>query len=359
MGTSQLKAALADFDKAIEMSPKWARPHANRGVALVHLGRLAEAEPSLVRAREMSDNDFVVHQGFGLLRMQQDRLDEALASLSRAIELDPDNSFSLSRRALVYRLQGRFTEAVADLEEILSFDPENEGAAVQLASIHTGLGKADAAIAAFARIKEAAEVPHLQEAKASMLEMFGRTAEATAIRAKIIAGFDAELAKTPHDPAITADKARMLIDKGEHKAAVALLNAALARFAGSTSLLQARCLARAAGNFELPAAQKDCDAAVSNDAGDLYSRLTRATLAMRQARFDPAIADCAAALAASEMMAPCYYVRGAARFAKGEKEAAERDLQRARRLDPTVDLQFRKLGLRGLPEARAEAAAAQ
>ncbi|HEY0149300.1 MAG TPA: hypothetical protein VGB70_09860 [Allosphingosinicella sp.] len=191
-----------------------------------------------------------------------------------------------------------------------------------------------------------------------MLETLGRTAELKTLQEKMLADADIDLKKNPYSPTAIARKSRILSQMGEHKAAVALSTAALSRFTGSTVLLRARCLARVAGNFELPAAQKDCDAALGNDEGDVGSRFARAALGLRLGRWDAAIADCDAALAIERMMPGCIYLRGTARLAKGEKEAAERDLQRARRLDPSVGVQLRRLGLERLSAGSEKAPAA-
>ena len=80
--------ALADFDRAIELDPKYAWAIGSRGVTY----RLME------------------------------RYDEALADFDRAIELDPKYAWAIGSRGQVYQAMGRYDEALADFDRAVELE---------------------------------------------------------------------------------------------------------------------------------------------------------------------------------------------------------------------------------------------
>jgi serine/threonine-protein kinase len=81
--------ALASFQKAAELAPRWADAHAGRASALASLSRLDEAVEDLGRAIELEPREAAFHEERGLLQLRRGRKAEALADLERACELSP------------------------------------------------------------------------------------------------------------------------------------------------------------------------------------------------------------------------------------------------------------------------------
>ncbi|MET1111829.1 MAG: tetratricopeptide repeat protein [Allosphingosinicella sp.] len=347
MGEVNFKAALADFDKAIELDPALARAHANRGVVLVHLGRLDEAETSLRRALELSDDDFVVHQGLGMLHLARDQPAEAVKALTRSIQLAPEKTFTIGARLNAHVQLGKLREALADADLILALEPEDEAALRQKARLHTVLGEADAAIAAQDRLlKLATDQVAALGGRGELLSRLGRKDEAAAAWRQALALIDSRLKATDDpDREILQRKVALLLLLRDYKAAVAVADAQLRRYPGSVTYLALRCHVRAEAAIELPLALKDCDDAIRFDSGAIEAFSARGLARLRLGQWDGAIADYNAALALDPRNSRALFARGVARLRKGEREAGERDLASARRRSFDVDADLRDSGV--------------
>jgi tetratricopeptide (TPR) repeat protein len=348
MNEGSLNAALADFGKALELDPTNATAYADRGVAFIHLGKLDEAEAALRRASELDDRNFIVHQGLGMLLLEREKPAEAAAAFSRSLELSPDNVATLGHRASAYEQLGKLREALADMERIAAVKPEASDALWEIARLRAALGDRDEALAAIdRRIALDPKSPAYVGQKGEVLSRFGRGEEAMAAWRKALALIDEGLkAPDAEESDLLLQRISILELTGDYKAAIAVADARLRRYAGSVTFLAARCEARAAGAIELPLAQKDCDEAVRADAGDDSALRARTLLALRRQQWASAIADSSALLANSRHDYRALYLRGLARLRKGDREAGERDLAEARRLSFDVDSEFASLGLK-------------
>jgi tetratricopeptide (TPR) repeat protein len=347
MDEGSVNSAVADFDKAIELNPTYARAHADRGVALVHLRRFDEAEAALHRARELDDNDFVVHQGLGMLYLARDKPEEAAGALTRALQLDPDNSDTLVTRAAAYEQLGRLREALTDVERVLALAPDDRRALSEKARLHAGLGEAEAALAADARLV-ALDPGGLYYVgnRGDLLSRLGRRDEAMAAWDKALALIDAKLKAPDADESnLLQQKINILILRHDYKAAVGVADARLRRYRGNVVYLGLRCLARAEGGIELPLARQDCDEAIRFDAGAVAAFYARGLVKLRLGDWDGAIADYGSALALEPQHFRALYGRGIAHLRKGEREAGERDLAAARRLSFDVAAEYAWSGI--------------
>ena len=348
MGRGELSKAIADFDKAIEMSPRWARPLANKAIALLHQGKKEEAEPLLAKASEFGDTDFVVHQGYGMLHAMRDEPEKAIQSHSRAIALDPDNSFSLMQRATAYENLGRYRDALADVEQALALENSEAYVYQYKARLLAELGEVEPALAA---ISEAARIApddaFLAGYRGELLLRFGRKEEGHRALDAAIALTDKELARSSTEWAsIIVRKSSLLSIKGDHKAAIDVASRGLQRQFDNVGLLTARCLARAYAGIELDKALKDCDLAVDYGFGNLRATQARALVKLRMGKFDAAIADYDLALSYSEHNAHTFYGRAVAKQAKGDNPGAVRDFAAARRYGFDVHFEFDDMGLK-------------
>ena len=127
--------AVAAFDQALRVNPRYVEAYLNRAVVLNHLGREDEARVSMTRAAELGAPDesgypAVVanklanaHLSLGHDYRAAGAVELAIAQYRRALELRPQfNDIRLALgRALVEH--GRHGEAVAVLDEVLRVRP--------------------------------------------------------------------------------------------------------------------------------------------------------------------------------------------------------------------------------------------
>nr|WP_244190634.1 tetratricopeptide repeat protein [Streptomyces caeruleatus] len=117
-------AAVADLDRALELTPDDARGLALRGEYHRVLERHDEAIRDLDRALALNPADAFAAASRGATRLSRQQLDEALADLDRAVELKPDYPWALVRRARVHRGLGDPDRQLADLDRAVAADPD-------------------------------------------------------------------------------------------------------------------------------------------------------------------------------------------------------------------------------------------
>jgi tetratricopeptide (TPR) repeat protein/transglutaminase-like putative cysteine protease len=360
MGAGRARPALADFDRAIALAPQWALAHADRGIALIHLGRLDEAEASLASALRLDDTEFAAHQGMGRIAQMRGRGEDAVRAYTRSLELRADNVATLSWRAEAYASLGRFDDALADMDRILAREPNHAIAHASRARILAQQGHQPESLAAIDRAL-AADPGNFAFAvmRADLLARFGRADEAAAAYRAALAMLDSlarTLAGEPGEAAFSNERMAILSRSGRTAEAVAIADATLRRYAGNTLMLAARCGVRVEGNVELAQAQRDCDQALRDEPGHPIATPARAMLDLRRARWAEAISDFTRTLADEPRSARALYGRGVARVRSGDT-AGQADIADARRIEFDIDWEFARLGL-GLPAEAAASAAA-
>ena len=130
---TNLAEALAHYDRAIALHPRYAEAHANRAAILRRLERYDEAEAGFKTALALNPNSALAHYNLGLLLGEQDRPAEALAAHERAMALAPDLAQAHSHRGNMLSALHRHDEAMAAHQKALSLSPDD-------ALLHHNLG---------------------------------------------------------------------------------------------------------------------------------------------------------------------------------------------------------------------------
>jgi tetratricopeptide (TPR) repeat protein len=86
------RAAIANYDKALEMCPTMVDAWVRKGVTLFNDGHDLEAERCLNEAVRLSPGHFKALFNRGQVRLQQGHLEEAVADFDRATSLKPENA---------------------------------------------------------------------------------------------------------------------------------------------------------------------------------------------------------------------------------------------------------------------------
>jgi serine/threonine-protein kinase len=147
---SQWSGALADYEKALSLSPNDATALLGRGRALATVGRLPEALEVVRRAVALEPLMPEAYQWLGTLEAASGNLDEAVATYRRGLEIDPAQPYLLRELGFALLLQGKAEEALA----LLSRSPiEWMRYTGQALAEHT-LGHDAASRAAIAKIRE-------------------------------------------------------------------------------------------------------------------------------------------------------------------------------------------------------------
>jgi len=126
--------AIAEFTKAIQLSPKDAPIYDDRGWAYHKLNRFPEAIEDFSKAIELAPKDYAGYSGRGVTLVAQNQNDAALVDLNKALELKPEDAQTLRFRAAAYRGLKQYELAIADYTAVLSKTDPNSSDQARLAA---------------------------------------------------------------------------------------------------------------------------------------------------------------------------------------------------------------------------------
>lgn len=242
---------------------------------------------------------------------------KALQDLDRACELEPGAEAHFLARARVHLAMRQFSKAQADLDTALRLHPALDEALAIRASLRTARGDREGALADLSALDAA--LPPTSHLRAGMADAY----------------VSLEL---------TAEALRQWeLWMPSHRSDTALPN-----------VLNNRCWLRVRLNLDIPLALDDCKQAVGLDGG---SPAYRDSLGWAYLRADDPARAVKAFDAAIEIKPLPFslYGRALAQQRLGKTEAAQRDLEAARKQRPRIDADVRREGLPAVADAPAGA----
>ncbi len=178
---NRFEEAVASFDRALKVRSDYAEAFFNRGNALQPLRRLEEALASYDRALKVRPDYAEAHSNRGLTLHELKRFEEALASYNRALQVRPNSAEALYNRGVTLHELRRFEEALASYDRALEVRPDYAEALNNRGNTLHELKRFDAALASYNRAIILR--PHYAEAHnnlgAALLQL-GRLPEARA-----------------------------------------------------------------------------------------------------------------------------------------------------------------------------------
>ena len=147
----QLKAeydkAIADYDKAIEIDPKYVEAYNDRGWVWHLKTEYDKAIADYDRAIEIDPENVDAYSDRGWVWQLKAEYDKAIADYDRAIEIDPTSTDAYSDRGLVWQLKAEYGRAIADYNRATEIDTENVDAYGNRGWVWHLMGESDKAIA--------------------------------------------------------------------------------------------------------------------------------------------------------------------------------------------------------------------
>jgi Tfp pilus assembly protein PilF len=123
-----------DFvEKALAMDPQNGDAHVARGVDMLALGRLDEAQQVFEQALRYAPNDEVATNGLGLIALSRRQIPEAIAYFSRTIKISPGYGDGYNNLGRAYFEAGQIGDALPFFERALELAPDD-------ARFHTNYG---------------------------------------------------------------------------------------------------------------------------------------------------------------------------------------------------------------------------
>jgi tetratricopeptide (TPR) repeat protein len=281
--------AIQAFNQALRLKTNDAMALDGRGLAYLDDGKpqLALADFNAAIRADPSNGDAFDNRGY--LERYNGDLDASIADESHAIELEPAAALPWANRGYAYSGKHWWDSAIADFGDSLRLAPDYDFALQGRAGAERGKGDARAAVKDFNRVLAD---PHGQYALA-----------------------DAE--------------------------AVVELSPA-----GDPEALNARCWVRGVLDTELPAALADCQQSLSVHPNSAATLDSLAMIYFRQGRFEEAVNQYTAALAADPNQTASRFMRGVVKLRAGDKAGGAADIAAAEATDKSVAGQFAGYGIK-------------
>src|SRR5580704_2892603 len=126
------KAAAESYEKALRLSPRDAKLHYNRSLALDRLGDFSSEREELSRTVELDPNLAVAQNQLGLLAWRSGQQAQAEKLFKKTLAIDPTFSEAQSNLGVLYSQQGKNTEATQLFQRAIENDSKYSKAYVNL-----------------------------------------------------------------------------------------------------------------------------------------------------------------------------------------------------------------------------------
>jgi len=122
--------AIQDYNKAIELNPKYALAYTNRGFAYGRQGNSDLAIQDFTKAIKLDPNDAatysnrgIAYSNRGVAYSDKGNYDLAIQDYNKALELEPNLAEAYNNRGDAYRIRGEPDRAIRDFNKALELEP--------------------------------------------------------------------------------------------------------------------------------------------------------------------------------------------------------------------------------------------
>jgi tetratricopeptide (TPR) repeat protein len=150
----QIDAAIAHFQRALEINPVYAEAHFNFGVALEKRGQIDAAIAHYQKAVGIKPGFAEARNNLGVIMVRRGQVDEAIAHFQKALEINPDYAEARFNIGVALEKRGQMDAAITHYQKALEIKPGYAEAHNNLGAIMARRGQVDAAIAHFQKALE-------------------------------------------------------------------------------------------------------------------------------------------------------------------------------------------------------------
>jgi Tfp pilus assembly protein PilF len=152
-----LKAAEAEFKRAIELNPNYATAHYWYGEFLGWLGRNEESIQEMKRALELDPVSLIINTGLGYAYLRARQFDQALAQLHKTLELDPNFAMAHGILGRTYSAKNKLSEAIDEFKKARELSGDAVNHVANLGIAYAAAGKLGEAKGILDELKERAQ----------------------------------------------------------------------------------------------------------------------------------------------------------------------------------------------------------
>jgi|GEM_PF-5356519 len=259
------KAALIDFNKAIEIDPNFAAPYFNRGWRLYRAGNIDQGIADVKSAIRLEPKEPFFYCHLGQIYDELNRPEEELAAYESGLKKVPNDICLLGSHGNELDRLERYSEAAQDYSRILALDPSREASWLNRALDYIDLGANKAAIS------DASAALQLDPDDIDALSARGEAYFRDRQYDKARLDCERLLTMRPGDLSCTDFEVRALLLQGQFQDAAGKAGEA-SDVRGQSHFILMRAIAEyALGSYDL--ASKDFTAAADADPDDPYRAL--------------------------------------------------------------------------------------
>jgi TolB-like protein/Tfp pilus assembly protein PilF len=134
-----------EFERAIELNPRYATAHHWFGMCLAMMGRYEEGYTELKRALRLDPHWSYIHFGLAFVHWCGRRHDQAIESFEKALELDPSSAQVLAWLGLCYVAKMEFQPAIATMQKSVDISQRAPAPVALLGEAYAAAGVSDEA----------------------------------------------------------------------------------------------------------------------------------------------------------------------------------------------------------------------
>ncbi len=121
----QYDRAIAIFDEALEINPRYAEAYNFRGVAYDEKGQYDQAISDYTKVIELNPRLDKAYMNRGVAYDNKGQYDKAISDYTKAIEINPSNDIAYSNRGLLYGKKGQYDQAISDYTKVIELNPRS------------------------------------------------------------------------------------------------------------------------------------------------------------------------------------------------------------------------------------------
>lgn len=135
--------ALTAYTCAIDAQPDYAPAYARRGLAQTVLGNADAAIADFNRALELDETLLEAYINRGIFYTRAGNYALAIGDFTLVFSLDPQNALALQNRAMVHAIEGNYDLALEDLNQAITIAPDDPAPYAARAAIYSAYALQD------------------------------------------------------------------------------------------------------------------------------------------------------------------------------------------------------------------------
>jgi len=185
--TGQDDMAMADYNKTIELNPKFGWAYYFRGQIYIDRGQYDLAIVDCSKLIELMPK-YVGNYYRGFCYYKKGQYDMAIADFNKAIELNPHDALAYSFRGIAYFDKGQYDMAMADYNKAIEFDPEGYRAYYFRGFAYHNNKQYDLAITDYSKVLQLTTDPRIIDYVNEQLASLGQLTQTTSVPSALTLG---------------------------------------------------------------------------------------------------------------------------------------------------------------------------